>query len=298
MFCKYCGKTINPSPFCKYCGRTLALQGQKASSPTPEHVGPHLGLPPPLENVEPRSSPPPLPEHLVEQESTPNLPQHAWYYETDGTRHGPVDTQTITQLIVSGTLSRSHKVWRHGLQDWTMLETTDLGTRFTGPPPLTKDSVNNGVVWVIALCPLISLIDADLWWIAFVVLPLCWLDQMVLRKAGHDTSHFGFWWLFLVPVYLYRRATALKQYKTYFFVNILAFGLAIYVPLNAGPDTSQMEHTIQAGLTDRNTLGQCQKVTVLHKSGNEYTGLAEMSDGNTVTLEIIVDKGKLIWRVK
>jgi hypothetical protein len=129
-------------------------------------------------------------------------------------------------------------------------------------------------------------------------MPLCWLDTRALRKAGHDTSRFGFWWALFVPAYLYRRAIALKQPNTYFAVNLLAFCLAIFMTLNAGPDISQMEKTIQAGLTDQGTLGSCQKVTVLHKSGNEYTGLAEMSGGNSVSLEITVDGGKIIWRAR
>jgi hypothetical protein len=271
MFCKYCGKQINPSQFCKYCGRSLILPDKEAPLPISDQVEP--------------SSPPPL-------------PKSAWHYETNGERYGPVDTDTIARLIADGTLLRSHKVWRQGFQDWQPLEETEFGARFTGPPPLTKDSVNNGFVWIIALCPLINLIDPHLWWIAFAAMPLCWLDARMLRKAGHDTSRFGLLWALLVPAYLYRRAVALKQRKTYFAANLLAFCFVIFMTLNAGPDISQMEKTIQAGLTDQGTLGNCEKVTVLHKSGNEYTGLAEMSGGSTVSLEITVDGGKLIWRAK
>lgn len=269
-FCKYCGKEISPSQFCKYCGRILSLCDQNASSPIPEQVEPA---------------------------SPPALPKTAWHYETNGERHGPVERDSITRLIADGTLLRSHKVWSPGFQDWTPLEETEFNARFTGPPPLTKDSVNNGFVWAIALCPLLGVIDARFWWLGFAVIPLCWLDLSALSKAGHDTSRFGAWVLF-VPAYLYRRAIALKQPNTYFAVNLLAFCVAIVMTLNSGPDISSMEKTVQAGLTDQGTFGSCQKVTVLHKGGNEYTGLAEMSGGNTIPLEITVDGARFIWRAK
>ena len=171
---------------------------------------------------------------------------------------------------------------------------------FTGPPPLTKDSVNNGLVWIAALCPLINLVNPDLWWIAFAVVPILWLDAIALRKAGHDTSRFDFWCALLVPAYLYRRASALKQPKTYFIANILAICLVIFMQMNAGPDTSQMAQAIQSDLTKKYaSLGlTCQKVTVLHKSGNDYTGLAEMSGGQTLSVEIVADGDHFIWKAE
>jgi ribosomal protein L40E len=111
-------------------------------------------------------------------------------------------------------------------------------------------NVSNGTVWVLALAPLIGLMleyfiagiiyadSPDFDWDVFnavgsgqlffvtVILniALSILDERKLRKAGWDTNKIrGMVWL--VPVYLFKRAKLLEQNLAYFIVWLVAFGL-------------------------------------------------------------------------
>jgi hypothetical protein len=55
---------------------------------------------------------------------------------------------------------------------------------------------------------------------------LCLLDSRNLKRAGHDTSKFG-GWCWLVPAYLYTRASKLKQSKAPFIVWLILFILSL-----------------------------------------------------------------------
>ena len=131
-------------------------------------------------------------------------------------------------------------------------------------PPLKGANVSNGTVWVLALAPVIGLVleyfiagiiysdspDPD--WMAgtglsqsdldvfnavesgslfFVTvilnIALSILDERKLRKAGWDTNKIrGMVWL--VPVYLFKRAKLLEQNMAYFIVWLVAFGLVFF----------------------------------------------------------------------
>ena len=41
-----------------------------------------------------------------------------WYYKQDGTKHGPVTSQQLKQLAISGELRPSDSVCRDGRDDW------------------------------------------------------------------------------------------------------------------------------------------------------------------------------------
>ena len=114
-------------------------------------------------------------------------------------------------------------------------------------------NVSNGTVWVLALAPLIGLMleyfiaaiiyadSPDFDWDVFnavgsgqlffvtVILniALSILDERKLRKAGWDTNKIrGMVWL--VPVYLFKRAKFLEQNLSYFIVWLVAFGLVFF----------------------------------------------------------------------
>jgi uncharacterized protein DUF4339 len=164
-----------------------------------------------------------------------------WYYETDGTRTGPVSGAKIRQFVKNNhTVYRFTKVWRDGMQEWKKAEDTELGACFTGPPPLVGDSVNNTLVWVLAFAPIIGafieefmagLFDANpdkLWIITLglnIVLSL--LDERKLNASGHNTRALGLGQAWLVPVYLYKRAKALNQNLAYFIVWLVTFFLSL-----------------------------------------------------------------------
>ncbi len=176
-----------------------------------------------------------------------------WFYEDKGERKGPVDEQVVVALIQSGVLTYGNEVWRQGLADWIRLESSDFRVHLEqkSPPPVTGARINNTLVWFLAFAPLIGyfleavvagivsggneyrisrdMAEARYWYVTVLLnLGLSWLDQQRLEKAGHDTSRFK-GWVWLVPVYLYQRASVLQQGKAYFIVWLVLFVLLLGV---------------------------------------------------------------------
>lgn len=175
----------------------------------------------------------------------------SWFYEQNGQRLGPVSETTLISMIKGAVVSRESLVWRNGLAAWVRLGETELKDHFDPhvPPPLSGSHVKNGLIWVLAGAPLIGLFLESLvslavygdgflgevavathryWYVTLILnLALTLLDEQRLKKAGYDTSQFK-GWIWLVPVYLYQRATALGHAKTYFAVWIVCFLLSLW----------------------------------------------------------------------
>lgn len=174
----------------------------------------------------------------------------SWYHEEDGQRKGPVSETGIIGLIRSGKLGYGASVWKRGFADWQRIEDTPLRAHLEqlAPPPLSGDHVNNSLIWVLAFAPLIGLVleyfvsgllhrdqyaaeqaaDEGKYWFVTVALNigLSYLDERRLQMAGHNTDKFK-GWTWLVPVYLYRRAAALRQNLAYFVVWIVCFAVVL-----------------------------------------------------------------------
>lgn len=164
-----------------------------------------------------------------------------WYYEVDGARVGPVSSATIKQLARNNhTIYRFTKVWQDGMSEWKKAEDTELGKYFEGPPPLTGDGVNNTFVWILAFAPIIGIniesflgalfnSNSKMLWLITIGLNiiLAVLDERKLNAGGHNTRALGLGSAWLVPVYLYKRAKALKQNLAYFIVWIVSFVLIL-----------------------------------------------------------------------
>lgn len=165
----------------------------------------------------------------------------SWYYEADGSRHGPVPSEKIRQFAQNNhTVYRFTKVWKEGMSEWRPADQTELSRFFAGPPPLTGDSVNNTIVWVLAFAPIIG-VNIEAFFAAFlharpsalflitiglnVILSL--LDERKLNASGHNTRALGLGQAWLVPVYLYKRAKALNQSLAYFIVWLITFALTL-----------------------------------------------------------------------
>lgn len=162
-----------------------------------------------------------------------------WYYEEDGKKIGPISSSKIKQFTKNNhTIYRFTKVWRDGMPEWKKAEETELAQYFEGPPPLTGDGVNNTIVWILAFAPIIGVnIESFLialfhshsnkFWVVTIALNivLSLLDERKLNAAGHNTRALGLGSAWLVPVYLFKRAKALKQNLAYFIVWIVSFAL-------------------------------------------------------------------------
>ncbi len=149
----------------------------------------------------------------------------AWYYSQNGKRLGPSNENQIRTLIAAHTIRRDSLVWCEGMADWTPAHQTDIRHLFgsaTTPPPLTGESVNNGIVWTLAFAPILAAFleailaavtespESYFWWVALLLnIGLCLADAQKLKNAGYDKIMTL--WVFLVPVYLFVRASRLKH---------------------------------------------------------------------------------------
>ena len=109
--------------------------------------------------------------------------------------------------------------------------------------------VDDRLIWVLALMPLLGEIiegfvagmfygnglraaiavhGGQFWWVTMAInIFLCWKDEKNLAAAGVDTSQFGKM-LWLVPVYLYKRAKALGHSLAYFITWCVCFAILLY----------------------------------------------------------------------
>lgn len=178
-----------------------------------------------------------------------------WHYEKDGNRIGPVSNDDIRSLIQQRTIAAGTLVWKQGFTDWHTLGETELAQHLeaaTSPPALPAAHIGNVVVWLLAFAPLIGMAmeamlagalaptdelaglagemavkSGQYWWVTLALnIGLSLLDERRLKRAGVDTSRFGKL-VFIVPVYLWKRAKSLNHTPSYFWTWIALFGLTL-----------------------------------------------------------------------
>ena len=211
------------------------LREERRSAAT--HHAP-FSTPPPDTND--HSPPPPPP---VENEE--------WYYAAKGSREGPITVSMMSGLLEAQDIDATTLVWKKGMPKWIPFAESELAAAVDVAPPLPATAISNGAVWLLAFYPLIhwlffgevlNLIFAtvvgnpvfltdfragDL--IVFFVMNtlLAWLDERRLSRSGYNTATFG-GWIFIVPVYLFKRAKHTgSKYYSYFIVWL---ALALLTP--------------------------------------------------------------------
>lgn len=171
-------------------------------------------------------------------------PIASWYYVQDGSQRGPVSADELKALLRSKTIDPETQVWRAGLGEWRSVRTSELADTVENiPPPISPALVRNGLVWTVALVPLVfGLIDASIAYEnervrafalmlgrtvknaypeipaaipAGITLWLCVWDFLRLRKVGYDLRKIIWTAFILPPVYLFIRAKRVKQRPTY-----------------------------------------------------------------------------------
>jgi hypothetical protein len=189
--------------------------------------------------------------------------QSSWYYAHEGKRLGPFNDDEIRLLIATDTIRRDSLVWCEGLADWTPAYQTDIRHLFGPdalPPPLKGESVNNAIVWTVAFVPILAIFLEDMlaramqsprsnfWWVPLALnIGLCLADERNLKNAGHDTKGMTIWAVLLVPVYLFVRASRLKQNNGYALVWLATFFISLFIYY---PSTS---HSRTSSITDQPT---------------------------------------------
>jgi hypothetical protein len=158
-----------------------------------------------------------------------------WFYILNGKRSGPVTTDRIKNMYADGIISYNTKVWQKGYPDWVEFRYTNLINFADTPPPLTGKDVKNTLMWILAFTPLFyAIINNSIEYYSMIIITillnsiLCIVDERKLKKAGHDTKELLVWAFILIPVYIFRRASLLKQKKSYAIVWCLFFLIYLF----------------------------------------------------------------------
>ena len=166
-----------------------------------------------------------------------------WYYERAGTRAGPVDEPEMHRLLAAGTISRDTLIWSAGIgPSFVPLGDTALTLAATEPPPLPARAVDDTLAWVLVAIPLGSALleqavgrtSTSLWdWPLGILLAnvaVSVLDERrVIRSGVSDRAIRLGAWIWLVPVYLYQRARAVRGPRYYVWAWLASFAASFVV---------------------------------------------------------------------
>jgi hypothetical protein len=232
-----------------------------------------------------------------------NGDQPSWYYAESGKRIGPFEMREIEKLVGEGKIQSETLVWM-GEGDWQPAKLSSLSRLFNTinqaiPPPLTGKYVDNRFAWAIVAVPIIGaslefFIGHNLIWIYLSLnIVLCIIDAQRLRLAGHQAPTQ--WMVFLIPVYLWKRASMLKQKQIYVIAWTIAFALSIYLPSwgqRAIAEESAIPIVTQIIQQKLGGSATCKAVSVTEDLGNGfYKARAILDNGNDliITIEKIND---------
>ena len=220
-----------------------------------------------------------------------------WHYSHKGTQVGPVTADEIKHLIQAGTINQETKVW-NGSGDWRLITQTELSCFFAPdpytPPPLPSVDIDNRFVWAVVGVPILGAIlefalGADLTWLYIILnIGLCIADEKRLKAAGHKAPEN--WAVFLVPVYLWKRAAMLAQSKAYFWGWIVAFLISISIS-NTSYENMLAESAVPV-VTEiiKEQLGgsaECKAVEIQEElTDGFYKATAILDNGNKINITI------------
>lgn len=219
-----------------------------------------------------------------------------WYYASNGESSGPFSYEKMIELIKSKTVNSETKVW-NGEGDWKKAEETELKEILRNenpltPPPLPASEISNAFIWIVALIPVIGMfieiaIEQEIllgYFIANVL--FCLLDERKLTKAGHKTPDS--WLVIIIPVYLWQRATILKQKRSYFWVWIIGFIFSFLVEIELGVvklEEQACRELTSIMQTELHQDARCSSVTIDEDlEDDSYTAIAILDDGREIKL--------------
>lgn len=163
-----------------------------------------------------------------------------WHYIEKSQRKGPATEAEIARLLADGNIDATTQVWNTGLPDWQPLAASELAhlvTSSSEPPRVPGSQISNSLVWLLAFCPVVGGIltillaplaqgnESLLLLTPALNILVCYADERRLTRAGYNTAKLGGAWL--IPVFLWKRASLLNQNKSYFWVWCAMLLLAI-----------------------------------------------------------------------
>ena len=146
-----------------------------------------------------------------------------WYYILDGERKGPVKLDSVIKLISSGTIMSDTLVWHKGLSTWKPAESTELSQFLLNtPPPVKSQQISNKWAWALATVPICVNILLSCLGMTEPILSICivvlnsiftGIDISYLKRSGVRAGGWLYLGFFLIPIYLFIRAS--KTNKRY-----------------------------------------------------------------------------------
>ena len=148
-----------------------------------------------------------------------------WYYLYDDEQRGPYSEDYIAELIEGKEIDRKTYVWRAGLNEWTMIENTELNHLVQNViPSLPMSEISDKWLWALATIPIISealmrqfmpsIISSLDRSIILVILNSLFilLDVAYLMKRHIKLSAWLKTGILLVPIYLFGRAAKTNKH--------------------------------------------------------------------------------------
>jgi hypothetical protein len=177
-----------------------------------------------------------------------------WFYEYSGGQKGPVSKEGLIDLFKSGHISTRTLVWTKEFGvTWKafseanpeVIVASDTPPPLPASPPVIQLRNDSIWPWVIALTPLVSIFTDNIIkdnsngseefslslllsfgiYSALILVDVRSINARNLNPEGKALGAF-FW---LVPLYLYRRASVLKQPKWYFVTWFVALGVTLFL---------------------------------------------------------------------
>jgi hypothetical protein len=170
-----------------------------------------------------------------------------WFYESAGSRNGPVSKNELQKLIDAGSITADSLVWtnRFGAK-WKAYSAAFPESVSERPPPLPSSFVNGFYGWAIAMLPLIggifekillnagvvdttdSTFDLGAWILAYCTLMA--FDTTQITRSGRNSKKIGVGgWFWLVPIYLIQRSRALSHKQILPIVWIVSFIASVFL---------------------------------------------------------------------
>jgi len=173
-----------------------------------------------------------------------------WFYSQGGQRQSPVPAEQLRELLNARLIDGDTLVWRKGLTDWLPLRTTEIDASLGDtPPPIAAAHISNVLMWIVAIAPIpFAFINAFLVGMALAagddsgflpvlgiviqstaMLALCLVDRFRLKRAGYTSGWLTLFAVICSPIYMFLRASHLRERPYYGFAAIGAFFLALFL---------------------------------------------------------------------
>lgn len=217
------------------------------------------------------------------------------FCQLPGARLGPMTKAEFDHNVSIGRIKVDTPTWADA-GDWRP------ASSFSGyAPPSTSSSqtpppapIDQRIAWAIVAVPVIGsivqlFVDSSLVYLYLVGNAiLCIYDARFLKGAGYDAPDG--WSLYVVPVYLWKRAALLKQKPFLVVAWLTAFAASIWIDHageNASLQASACPLVTQIIQQQLHASASCKGVSLVKEvGGGFYTATATLDNGNDIKITI------------